>query len=51
MNRRQRKKHLKKLAEAAWRELVAFVPKGDEPCDDPKCESCYVQPGTLSYFK
>ena len=55
MNKRQRKKDAKKKEQAevgaAIRELWEFVPKGDEPCDDPKCESCYVQPVTLSYFK
>lgn len=50
MNKRRRKKAAKKLADAAWRELVAFEPKGEEPCDDQKCQSCYVQDDAPSYF-
>ena len=43
MNKRQQKKADKKELAKAIRYLWEFQPKGDEPCDDFSCGSCYVQ--------
>jgi hypothetical protein len=49
MNKRQRKKADKKELAARILYLWNYEPKGDEPCDDLTCRSCYVQEGELFY--
>lgn len=49
MNKRQRKKKEKKDVGATIYALWTSELKGDEPCDDLKCQSCYVQEGE-KYF-
>ena len=51
MNKRQRKKQDKKELAKAIYDLWNYELKGDEPCDDLTCESCYVQLGQIDLFK
>lgn len=43
MNKRQRKKKDQKEVQQRIMDLWNFQLKGDEPCDDFTCSSCYMQ--------